>query len=140
MGKCQHLKAHLSKRQIMRNGIIWCFQAPTPDTYRGKYKEDHADPASAYADEVKKIIEEAHKSGRKVRIYSFGNILTSLIKWIFYHCDTLKRWERIRFQVPFCSFLILFFSWFIIIIMPLRLSIFIYPGNVITVPIPKLVA
>lgn len=42
------------------------FKAPTPDTYRGKYREDHADPASAYADEVKKIIEEAHKSGRKV--------------------------------------------------------------------------
>ncbi|PNJ84215.1 ETNPPL isoform 7 [Pongo abelii] len=39
--------------------------APTPDTYRGKYREDHADPASAYADEVKKIIEDAHNSGRK---------------------------------------------------------------------------
>ncbi|XP_053779350.1 ethanolamine-phosphate phospho-lyase isoform X3 [Desmodus rotundus] len=43
--------------------------APTPDTYRGKYREDHADPASAYADEVKKIIEEAHKSGRKIAAF-----------------------------------------------------------------------
>ncbi|XP_035565565.1 ethanolamine-phosphate phospho-lyase isoform X5 [Canis lupus baileyi] len=39
--------------------------APAPDTYRGKYREDHADPANAYADEVKEIIEKAHNSGRK---------------------------------------------------------------------------
>ncbi|XP_017825854.3 ethanolamine-phosphate phospho-lyase isoform X4 [Callithrix jacchus] len=38
--------------------------APTPDTYRGKYREDHEDPARAYADEVKKIIEDAQSSGR----------------------------------------------------------------------------
>ncbi|XP_076998700.1 ethanolamine-phosphate phospho-lyase isoform X3 [Tamandua tetradactyla] len=43
--------------------------APNPDTYRGKYREDHADPATAYADEVKKIIEEAHKSGRKIAAF-----------------------------------------------------------------------
>uniref|UniRef100_A0A452R5C3 Ethanolamine-phosphate phospho-lyase n=1 Tax=Ursus americanus TaxID=9643 RepID=A0A452R5C3_URSAM len=43
--------------------------APTPDTYRGKYREDHADPASAYADEVKEIIEEAHNSGRKIAAF-----------------------------------------------------------------------
>lgn len=43
--------------------------APTPDTYRGKYREDHEDPASAYADEVKKIIEEAHKNGRKIAAF-----------------------------------------------------------------------
>ncbi|KAL2780726.1 ethanolamine-phosphate phospho-lyase isoform 2 [Daubentonia madagascariensis] len=43
--------------------------APVPDTYRGKYREDHADPASAYADEVKKIIEEAHNSGRKIAAF-----------------------------------------------------------------------
>lgn len=66
----------------MRHCIICCFQAPNPDTYRGKYREDHADPAGAYADEVKKIIEEAHSSGRKVCIYSFGNILTPFLKWI----------------------------------------------------------
>lgn len=72
----------MSKGQITSNCIIWRFQAPTPDTYRGKYREDHADPASAYADEVKKIIEDAHNSGRKVCIYSFGNISTSFIKGI----------------------------------------------------------
>nr|XP_025729508.1 ethanolamine-phosphate phospho-lyase-like isoform X1 [Callorhinus ursinus] len=43
--------------------------APTPDTYRGKYREDHADPASAYAEEVKEIIEEAHNSGRKIAAF-----------------------------------------------------------------------
>uniref|UniRef100_A0A8C5K654 Ethanolamine-phosphate phospho-lyase n=1 Tax=Jaculus jaculus TaxID=51337 RepID=A0A8C5K654_JACJA len=43
--------------------------APTPDTYRGKYREDHADPAMAYADEVKEIIEAAHSSGRKIAAF-----------------------------------------------------------------------
>ncbi|XP_047423223.1 ethanolamine-phosphate phospho-lyase isoform X2 [Sciurus carolinensis] len=43
--------------------------APTPDTYRGKYREDHSDPASAYADEVRKIIEEAHNNGRKIAAF-----------------------------------------------------------------------
>ncbi|KAF7252671.1 Ethanolamine-phosphate phospho-lyase [Varanus komodoensis] len=43
--------------------------APSPDTYRGKYKEDHPDPGCAYADDVAKIIEEAQKNGRKVCKY-----------------------------------------------------------------------
>ncbi|XP_069878537.1 ethanolamine-phosphate phospho-lyase isoform X4 [Dipodomys merriami] len=43
--------------------------APTPDTYRGKYRDDHPDPASAYAEEVKKIIEAAHNSGRKIAAF-----------------------------------------------------------------------
>nr|XP_031323848.1 ethanolamine-phosphate phospho-lyase isoform X2 [Camelus dromedarius] len=43
--------------------------APAPDIYRGKYREDHADPASAYASEVKKIIDEAHNSGRKIAAF-----------------------------------------------------------------------
>uniref|UniRef100_I3MTW4 Ethanolamine-phosphate phospho-lyase n=1 Tax=Ictidomys tridecemlineatus TaxID=43179 RepID=I3MTW4_ICTTR len=43
--------------------------APTPDTYRGKYREDHSDPASAYAEEVRKIIEEAHNNGRKIAAF-----------------------------------------------------------------------
>uniref|UniRef100_A0A674IFF2 Ethanolamine-phosphate phospho-lyase n=1 Tax=Terrapene triunguis TaxID=2587831 RepID=A0A674IFF2_9SAUR len=43
--------------------------APSPDIYRGKYREDHPDPASAYADDVKKIIEEAEKNGRKIAAF-----------------------------------------------------------------------
>ncbi|XP_034627904.1 ethanolamine-phosphate phospho-lyase [Trachemys scripta elegans] len=43
--------------------------APSPDIYRGKYREDHPDPASAYADDVKKIIEEAEKDGRKIAAF-----------------------------------------------------------------------
>ncbi|XP_053112777.1 ethanolamine-phosphate phospho-lyase [Hemicordylus capensis] len=43
--------------------------APSPDIYRGKFREDHPDPASAYADDVKKIIEEAHKNGRKIAAF-----------------------------------------------------------------------
>lgn len=41
-------------------------QASSPDVYRGKYRADHADPARAYADEVKDIIEQVHKKGGKV--------------------------------------------------------------------------
>lgn len=41
-------------------------QAPLPDTYRGPYREDHPDPAGAYASEVKHVISSAQKKGRKV--------------------------------------------------------------------------
>uniref|UniRef100_A0A8C8VH90 Ethanolamine-phosphate phospho-lyase n=1 Tax=Pelusios castaneus TaxID=367368 RepID=A0A8C8VH90_9SAUR len=43
--------------------------APAPDIYRGKYREDHPDPASAYADDVKKIIEETEKNGHKIAAF-----------------------------------------------------------------------
>ncbi|ELV13704.1 ethanolamine-phosphate phospho-lyase [Tupaia chinensis] len=43
--------------------------APAPDTYRGPFREDHADPAGAYADEVKTIIEEAQGRGRKIAAF-----------------------------------------------------------------------
>ncbi|XP_034969093.2 ethanolamine-phosphate phospho-lyase [Zootoca vivipara] len=43
--------------------------APSPDIYRGKYREDHSDPGSAYANDVKKIIEEAQKNGRKIAAF-----------------------------------------------------------------------
>ena len=43
-------------------------QAPLPDTYRGLYREDHPDPAQAYADTVKDLIDQVHLKGRKVRL------------------------------------------------------------------------
>ncbi|XP_010708112.1 ethanolamine-phosphate phospho-lyase isoform X2 [Meleagris gallopavo] len=43
--------------------------APSPDIYRGRYREDHPDPATAYAEEVKKIIEETQKNGRKIAAF-----------------------------------------------------------------------
>lgn len=58
----------------------WSFQAPSPDIYRGKYREDHPDPASAYAEEVKKIIEETQKNGRKVCILCSRNAEVSSAK------------------------------------------------------------
>lgn len=48
---------------------IYCIlsiQAPSPDVYRGKYSADRPDAATAYADEVKDIIEKVHKKGQKV--------------------------------------------------------------------------
>lgn len=135
----------ICQRQTLRNGLLWCFQAPAPDIYRGKYRENHADPASAYADEVKKIIEEAQNRGRKVCIHSFGNILASFYKRGWNHCDTLKRRKRIRSKFPFCSSLVTFsfgsyFKRCIIIVMPLKLSTFIYSGNAITMPVAELLA
>ncbi|XP_043408565.1 5-phosphohydroxy-L-lysine phospho-lyase isoform X1 [Chelonia mydas] len=44
-------------------------QAPLPDTYRGIYREDHKDSVLAYANEVKKIIEQAQKRGRKIAAF-----------------------------------------------------------------------
>ncbi|XP_055068069.2 ethanolamine-phosphate phospho-lyase [Misgurnus anguillicaudatus] len=43
--------------------------ALSPDIYRGKYREDHPDPATAYADNVKEIIEQAHNKGRKIAAF-----------------------------------------------------------------------
>ncbi|XP_060127635.1 5-phosphohydroxy-L-lysine phospho-lyase isoform X1 [Zootoca vivipara] len=43
----------------------WVHVAPLPDTYRGLYREDNKDPAMAYANEVKKIIDQAQQKGRK---------------------------------------------------------------------------
>ncbi|KAG8592893.1 hypothetical protein GDO81_000658 [Engystomops pustulosus] len=43
--------------------------APSPDTYRGKYREDHPDPGAAYADDVNEIIKEAHKNNRKIAAF-----------------------------------------------------------------------
>uniref|UniRef100_A0A0F7Z2H4 Ethanolamine-phosphate phospho-lyase n=1 Tax=Micrurus fulvius TaxID=8637 RepID=A0A0F7Z2H4_MICFL len=43
--------------------------APSPDIYRGKYREDHEDPAGAYADNVRNIIEKAQKNGHKIAAF-----------------------------------------------------------------------
>lgn len=43
--------------------------APSPDVYRGKYRADHPDPAAAYANEVKDIIEGVHGKGRKIAAF-----------------------------------------------------------------------
>ncbi|XP_040604500.1 5-phosphohydroxy-L-lysine phospho-lyase isoform X8 [Mesocricetus auratus] len=40
-------------------------QAPLPDTYRGPYREDHPNPAEAYANEVKNVVNIAQEKGRK---------------------------------------------------------------------------
>ncbi|XP_068816303.1 5-phosphohydroxy-L-lysine phospho-lyase isoform X5 [Struthio camelus] len=47
----------------------WVHVAPVPDTYRGIYREDHEDSVTAYANEVRSIIEQAHKRGRKIAAF-----------------------------------------------------------------------
>ncbi|XP_053935854.1 5-phosphohydroxy-L-lysine phospho-lyase isoform X1 [Cuculus canorus] len=47
----------------------WVHVAPVPDTYRGLHREDHKNPATAYANEVKNIIEQAHNKGRKIAAF-----------------------------------------------------------------------
>lgn len=43
--------------------------APSPDVYRGEYRRDHPDPATAYADEVKHIIHKAEEKGGKIAAF-----------------------------------------------------------------------
>ncbi|KAF7650121.1 hypothetical protein LDENG_00130950 [Lucifuga dentata] len=43
--------------------------AASPDVYRGKYRVDHPDPSTAYADEVKDIIHKVHQKGRKIAAF-----------------------------------------------------------------------
>uniref|UniRef100_A0A3B1K380 5-phosphohydroxy-L-lysine phospho-lyase n=1 Tax=Astyanax mexicanus TaxID=7994 RepID=A0A3B1K380_ASTMX len=44
----------------------WVHVAPLADTYRGLYRHDHPDPAQAYADTVKNLIDDMHSKGRKI--------------------------------------------------------------------------
>ncbi|XP_046872055.1 5-phosphohydroxy-L-lysine phospho-lyase isoform X2 [Hypomesus transpacificus] len=55
----------------------WVHVAPLPDTYRGLYREDHPDPAQAYADTVKDLIDQVHLKGRKVSAF-FAESLPSV--------------------------------------------------------------
>ncbi|TMS02162.1 Ethanolamine-phosphate phospho-lyase [Larimichthys crocea] len=43
--------------------------AQSPDVYRGKYRADHPDPATAYAEEVEDIIQRAHEKGGKIAAF-----------------------------------------------------------------------
>lgn len=82
----QKRRAREKKNEVnasQKDGLLkkfWSFQAPSPDIYRGRYREDHPDPASAYAEEVKKIIEETQKNGRKVCILCSRNAEVSFPK------------------------------------------------------------
>ncbi|XP_051869574.1 5-phosphohydroxy-L-lysine phospho-lyase isoform X2 [Pristis pectinata] len=55
----------------------WVHVVPIPDTYRGMYREDHPDPALAYASEVKAVIDEIEKKNRKVAAF-FAESLPSV--------------------------------------------------------------
>lgn len=78
--------------------MSWPFQAPSPDIYRGKYREDNPDPASAYAEEVKKIIEETQKNGRKVCVLCSRNAEASSI---YYGTGVCNRQLRTCFFTNF---------------------------------------
>ncbi|XP_075457719.1 5-phosphohydroxy-L-lysine phospho-lyase isoform X2 [Ascaphus truei] len=55
----------------------WVHVAPIPDTYKGLYRADHEDPATAYANDVKKIIDEAHNKNRQIAAF-FAESLPSV--------------------------------------------------------------
>uniref|UniRef100_A0A4W5Q2Z8 Ethanolamine-phosphate phospho-lyase n=1 Tax=Hucho hucho TaxID=62062 RepID=A0A4W5Q2Z8_9TELE len=43
--------------------------AQSPDLYRGSYRQDHPDPATAYADDVNNLIQKAHEKGHKIAAF-----------------------------------------------------------------------
>ncbi|XP_012577793.1 PREDICTED: 5-phosphohydroxy-L-lysine phospho-lyase isoform X2 [Condylura cristata] len=55
----------------------WVHVAPLPDTYRGPYREDHPNPAMAYANEVKRMVSSAQEKGRKIAAF-FAESLPSV--------------------------------------------------------------
>ncbi|XP_047273794.1 5-phosphohydroxy-L-lysine phospho-lyase isoform X8 [Homo sapiens] len=55
----------------------WVHVAPLPDTYRGPYREDHPNPAMAYANEVKRVVSSAQEKGRKIAAF-FAESLPSV--------------------------------------------------------------
>ncbi|XP_068611697.1 ethanolamine-phosphate phospho-lyase [Brachionichthys hirsutus] len=44
--------------------------APSPDVYRGKYRAEHSDPATAYANEVKLIIDRVQEEGGQIAAFT----------------------------------------------------------------------
>ncbi|XP_067899694.1 5-phosphohydroxy-L-lysine phospho-lyase-like [Heterodontus francisci] len=65
------------KFRSLRPQKDWVHVVPTPDTYRGKFREDHPDAALAYADEVKGVIDEVEKKNRKIAAF-FAESLPSV--------------------------------------------------------------
>ncbi|XP_070426231.1 5-phosphohydroxy-L-lysine phospho-lyase isoform X2 [Equus przewalskii] len=55
----------------------WVHVAPLPDTYRGPYREDHPNPAVAYASEVKRVVSSVQEKGRKIAAF-FAESLPSV--------------------------------------------------------------
>ncbi|XP_040829381.1 5-phosphohydroxy-L-lysine phospho-lyase [Ochotona curzoniae] len=55
----------------------WVHVAPLPDTYRGLYREDHPNPAVAYASEVEHVVSSAQAQGRKIAAF-FAESLPSV--------------------------------------------------------------
>ncbi|XP_036097456.1 5-phosphohydroxy-L-lysine phospho-lyase isoform X2 [Molossus molossus] len=55
----------------------WVHVAPLPDTYRGLYREDHPNPAEAYANEVKRVVSSAQEQGRQIAAF-FAESLPSV--------------------------------------------------------------
>uniref|UniRef100_A0ABI7ZHG5 5-phosphohydroxy-L-lysine phospho-lyase n=1 Tax=Felis catus TaxID=9685 RepID=A0ABI7ZHG5_FELCA len=55
----------------------WVHVAPLPDTYRGLYREDHPNPAGAYASEVERVVNSVQEKGRKIAAF-FAESLPSV--------------------------------------------------------------
>ncbi|XP_060053246.1 5-phosphohydroxy-L-lysine phospho-lyase isoform X5 [Erinaceus europaeus] len=55
----------------------WVHVAPLPDTFRGPYREDHPNPAAAYASEVGRVVDRAQQAGRKIAAF-FAESLPSV--------------------------------------------------------------
>ncbi|XP_072368391.1 5-phosphohydroxy-L-lysine phospho-lyase-like isoform X1 [Scyliorhinus torazame] len=65
------------KFRSLRPQKDWVHVVPIPDTYRGMFREDHPDPALAYANEVKTVIDEVQKKNRKIAAF-FAESLPSV--------------------------------------------------------------
>ncbi|XP_067852380.1 5-phosphohydroxy-L-lysine phospho-lyase-like [Heptranchias perlo] len=65
------------KFRSLRPQKDWVHVVPIPDTYRGMFREDHPDPALAYANEVKSVIDEVEKKNHKIAAF-FAESLPSV--------------------------------------------------------------
>lgn len=64
--------ADLSPYKWKKLGLVkkdWVHVVPLPDTYRGKYREDCANPGVNYANEAKSLIQKAHEKNRNIAAF-----------------------------------------------------------------------
>ena len=80
------------------NSKFWLeCQVPNPDTYRGKYTEQTTDTkvdvGELYADEVQKVITDAHANGRRIAAF-FAESMQSCAGQVVLPAGYLRRVYR----------------------------------------------
>ena len=60
---------------------------PSPDSYRGKYRESDPEMMMKYVEEVRKVVGKCISEGKKVRKVFFMSLSLKTHSYFFHFCD-----------------------------------------------------